>query len=523
MVAHLLLLFRPDRDFLARPFLEDAFYSLSVARSIGNGTGLTIDGVHATNGVQPLICFLYAPFFALSHGDTFMALRLAMGLDLVTFILAVLAISRFFSSLRKGGRGERKLLFWIAAGVLIWNYTIPAMFLNGLETGLSVGLAFWAAAYYNERIAPENRPPLLRSALLGAILGLAVLARIDLAFLVVSIIVWHLYRMHRRHTPAPGEARNIGALVRTLLECLLIGGVSVAVSAPWWLYNLTRFGSLVPISGQAQQMLIGNRLWVVLMTIHSLSDAFLMVVHTSAAYVVGFYTIVLGIFLFAIVSAAVFAVPAWRGAVTRSVVAVRERWQWGGVAPLAFLSVILIVYYSFYFSAPHFQWRYLITPRILIMLWIVALLFDLWGELPRRSMLRGLITLGGIGLAAVAVFIYRGNFRTEGNNIFLVPADWIRSHVPPAERVGMFQSGTTGFLFPGEVVNLDGKVNADALRAFQRKRLPRYVDSMGFAYIIDWDIYTKNVFADPSVRQHYVPIDTLPFEFVVWKRTSAAK
>jgi hypothetical protein len=35
-------------------FTEDAFYVFSVARNVAAGRGITIDGVHATNGFQPL-------------------------------------------------------------------------------------------------------------------------------------------------------------------------------------------------------------------------------------------------------------------------------------------------------------------------------------------------------------------------------------------------------------------------------------------------------------------------------------
>jgi hypothetical protein len=183
--------------------------------------------------------------------------------------------------------------------------------------------------------------------------------------------------------------------------------------------------------------------------------------------------------------------------------------------------MLLILYYSLYFSAPHFQWRYLLVPRILIMVGIVILLYELWRSASAGAWLRRLIGLAGLAVAGLSVFLFRGNFQNEWNNIFLVPGDWIGAHVRPGESVGMFQSGTTGFLYPRTVVNLDGKVNADALRAFQHDRMPAYADSMRFTYIIDWDFYTRNIFSDTVVRGHYIPIDTLPFRFVIWKRRDA--
>jgi hypothetical protein len=42
-------------------------------------------------------------------------------------------------------------------------------------------------------------------------------------------------------------------------------------------------------------------------------------------------------------------------------------------------------------------------------------------------------------------------------------------------RVGMFESGRTGYVFPDRILNLDGKVNSDALRAQQRHALLPYL------------------------------------------------
>ena len=45
------------------------------------------------------------------------------------------------------------------------------------------------------------------------------------------------------------------------------------------------------------------------------------------------------------------------------------------------------------------------------------------------------------------------------------------------------------------------------------------VDSASFDYIIDIDFYTRHIFSDPHLRSRYEPVDSLPFGFVVWRRT----
>src|SRR5438067_1710720 len=81
------LAFRSDWKIASRPYIEDAFYSLSCARHLALGHGFSVDGIHPTNGVQPLICILNAPCFWFSD-DRWFGVRL-------TFVVA--GIIQFFS------------------------------------------------------------------------------------------------------------------------------------------------------------------------------------------------------------------------------------------------------------------------------------------------------------------------------------------------------------------------------------------------------------------------------------------
>src|SRR5262245_27151358 len=57
------------RDLVTRgPLYDDSFYAFEVARHIARGHGSTFDGVHPTNGYQPLYVLLLVPVYWLS-GD----------------------------------------------------------------------------------------------------------------------------------------------------------------------------------------------------------------------------------------------------------------------------------------------------------------------------------------------------------------------------------------------------------------------------------------------------------------------
>ena len=64
--------------------------------------------------------------------------------------------------------------------------------------------------------------------------------------------------------------------------------------------------------------------------------------------------------------------------------------------------------------------------------------------------------------------------------------------------MGAFQSGVIGY-FNANVVNLDGKMNPEALTAAASHALPAYLDRADIQYLVDW----------PSVIDDALPADYL--------------
>jgi hypothetical protein len=510
LLYSLAMLARPDAHFLSRPFIEDAFYSLSAARSLGQGGGISIDGVTPTNGVQPLICFLYAPAFALAGDDLYAALRMTLALEIVLGTLAALALAWFALALLRPGAADdraRREIFWLIAGSVSVSYSLLVHLHNGLETALAAGFAFAATAFYIERIARRPDAPLAEFVRLGVLLGLGVLARIDLAILSATIAGWHLLSARRngvrRTAPLAGAAT--------------IGIVSFLVSLPWWLYNLIGFGHVMPTSGLAQKDLITDRLASVDLVVRGVSNALLLVMHAPGDLDgIGAYA---GLVLLAVVGAILLAVPPlrrWSLAALRHVARLIDLRQ---SMPLVAFLAIIVVYYTFFFGAPHFIPRYLTSLWLLLTLLLLVALYALWSTAPSAGLRRRAMIAAGALALAFSFWAQTRNFDDEGlySNVMMYPADWIAAHTAPNDRIGMFQSGTTGFLFE-RVTNLDGKVNPRALEALRSGTLARFADSADFDYIIDLDFYTRHIFHDARMRQRYLPIDSLPYGFIVWRR-----
>ncbi|MFZ5828804.1 MAG: hypothetical protein ACOY3P_01885, partial [Planctomycetota bacterium] len=59
--------------------------------------------------------------------------------------------------------------------------------------------------------------------------------------------------------------------------------------------------------------------------------------------------------------------------------------------------------------------------------------------------------------------------------------------VPQEEKLGVFQAGVFCYFSDLDIVNLDGKVNAEACRAIEEKRLHEYAREQGICYVADWE------------------------------------
>jgi hypothetical protein len=74
----------------------------------------------------------------------------------------------------------------------------------------------------------------------------------------------------------------------------------------------------------------------------------------------------------------------------------------------------------------------------------------------------------------------------------------VQEHVPAGAPVASGQTGTLGF-FRENVVNLDGKVNPDALT--NRDDIPGYLRRTGVVWFCDWTPLVNRYLGDPPARE----------------------
>lgn len=453
-----------DLDVVDRLFMpDDTYYTLSIARSIANGTGPSIDGVHLTNGFQPLIAFLLVPVFAVSS-DPDVGLRAALALLSVVDIAnaALLGVLAH----RLGGRPAAIL------AVALWAFSPVAIgnALNGLETSLAVlcQLAL-VAAWWRFRDTGAARWVVLA----GAAAGLALLARIDSVFLVAAFGLFELLR---------GSWRSVAMSAAT----------AVFVVAPWWLYSLARFGSPIPESGGAVLELVRVHQNFHLDVPEQLGWAAGSVLGApfvdSAILREGLYSLpVLGVLAWLVLVGVVGLALWWLGALRRD----RLPLLGLGVHALAVLT-----FYTLVVSAVWFFGRYLAPVQAAVTLLIAVGGAALWR---RRSRV-----MSRIGLAALAVLSAVGivgslsllatnpqvspDVELHGAKGYREAARDILALAPDGAVIGSMQSGALNY-YAGDrvrVVNLDGVVDQEAAEALHSGQLAAFARKRGVTHLADW-------------------------------------
>lgn len=495
---------------------DDSFYAFKIAQNMAAGQGMTFDGIHPTNGFQPLYVLLLVPIFFL-FGETlslpiYFALTLLAVFSLLTAVLIYLICRRYV------GRAASV----VAALIWVFSPIVTKQSANGLETSLTAFMIALCSYYYLEKIRPVRRPPVLRLILFGLLLGLAVLSRIDTLLLVMVVFLDYLLRLRRRKEPA-------SSLFRLSLVPL---GV-VVVYGPWLLLCMLACGSPLQDSGTATRFLslayapmfhFGSEnlgmdgpdasfIWAHL--VYSMSalkvsppvHVIFRAIEKAGEYFGtkgGFHLVgdILG--FLALLATALFIVK-WKRDPER-----RRRFEIGF---LLLFCGLLFASYSFYIFGAFFFLRYFYPIYFLACILISFIVQDLLDWLPRQSFGLRRIAVGVFVLYAglFSYFSYSQAFRSHAVYPFYDIAKWVRAHTEKGDTVGIFQCGTVGYLSDRKVINLDGKVNREALCALKNGCLEDYIQQEGIDVVID-NANVIDIFLDPACRSKAQSYTQIPDE-----------
>ena len=448
---------------------EDGYLMLTVARNVALGRSLTIaEGTIATNGVQPLVTYLWAGLHWLRGSQRMATLRSVVVVQLViaivTAILVALLAREAFRT--HPWRDVGALLagsLWFGSPLTLRHTT------NGLETGVYacfIATVLLVDAKWRER-------SFVRAAVLGVLLGTVFLVRVDAVFFIAVFLLldW------------AGTSSGRRRLTHSVVSALF----ALAVASPWLIYNARMFGHIVPVSGRAQNLnaqfaenlpavprVLAEYVWMATPLPAILADGWLAALLTTVA---------LSAFV-------VITILRMRRLGLRL-----ERWMTLVIVPAA----LLAAYYGIFFGAAYFLSRYLFPIALMsVLLPVVWVMPDAHGS-DRPPAFRSLLITAALTVL-VGVSAQRLYARSAQHDHAQV-VQWVAEHLTAGTWVGAPQSGTLGY-FHERTINLDGKVNPQALQARRDNRLFAYVvRDTPIEYIADWYGLARWVDHPETVRE----------------------
>lgn len=465
LVARVAPLFNEGGRLLQQYPTEDGYLMLTIARNIALGNGMsTADGTIATNGTQPLVNLLWAVGFWFSSGDKTAGVLFALIVQVLFSAVASFALFRFgMRVLDKHARAFE--ISALAAGAWYATLLSTTHGMNCLETGAyALGVVLFASCFVGRSGDPLAPWSFKRSLAVGLALGVVFWIRIDAVFLILGTCVVRA---------AFTEGAQLKITSRNVRSAVITGATTIVVASPWLIYNKLGFGSVMPISGTAQSWAasFGQNLT---QAIANLAEYVLVVAPIPQPLET--LPFVNAICALVLIAAAVIAFRLSRNSTS---VALRS---WIPVA--AIFAGGLFCYYGLLFGAPHFVGRYLYPLSPFLALLTAGVAWTLWD---RAGLDRFKFAGAFVSLALVAVVVYP-NVRQYGKGAhhqhFQV-VKWIANNASESDWVGAVQTGTLGF-FHDRTLNLDGKVNPEALEAAREQRIPEYVIEKNLRYLADW-------------------------------------
>jgi hypothetical protein len=485
-------------DLVAVAFSEggdDAYYFFTVARNIAQGHGITIDGTHWTTGFQPLwglICA--APFLAPSD-------RAAFAIIYVLSLLLWLASAALLVRLVR--RASTTPMQPLATALIVVLFLGETQFVrgyfNGMETGLYLTLTLGLLAAFQDYLGlPPGQVSLRRVAGLGVLAGLTMLARNDAFLLCGALLAVALFGGKRRQPVRDGA---------------IIVAIASAMVLPWLIYCQWAWGNPMPQSGIATSVAV--RGYVPL-------ESILRKIVASIAPL-GFFKVRsvvdehLAIAIAATLAAIAGWIVYWRRSEAAFVTPISRR------VLLAFgaANACLLLYYPLASSAGQFFERYFVPLKLLVFVLLAILIVRLWAAAGRGFVASALVLVLAAGTVAPNVYwVARDYSRPWRSHLGPEAYDIVRSRYATGNsRIGMFESGRLGFLYPTRVVNLDGKMSVEALRAVLSGTLDRYLQSANLDYVMlhdeDVEYFDQTI---PAWRKSRRKAPDMIGEFVVFEK-----
>ncbi len=450
--------------------VDDSFYYLEIGRNIAIGKGFTFDGLHITNGFQPLYQFLVAAVFRLTQ-DNEAGIRFVKALEAVILAMGAILLFRLAYKLTHS-RGAA----WIAAGVLFLPGPYGHPFGKGLFIGMESGINFVMLLFLLHMwIESMNGRKQARFFFLyGLVIGLTFLARLDNIFLIAGIAIHHVYFLRKKDSP-------------NLSNLLVTAAVSSAIGICYLLWNYFQFGDIVPISGRVQNWVSQQR------SAQFLALGWFDWVKNTLWFIFDIKPVAL------LPIIGIFGLPMLvliQKVTTRSsdAKALYDARHFSFLLVLWITSLFKVSYYSLFHQYPRSgDYWYYVQEVILFAVCAGYVSGYVFGRL-KDARWEVIARYGSLGLMALSLFSILNTkpvFEWELAS-YTVTRD-VSRFVNEEAILGAKDAGVLGYFLPNPVVNLDGLVNDERFFEYLNSgRVGQYVLEEDIQYILNLSAPTSN-------------------------------
>lgn len=465
LIIRLIISWADVRDLTGKILLDDAFIYFSISRNIALGNGITYNGVDPTNGFQPLWAFTIVPVFLLTR-NIYLDVNLALTIASIISTLTIFLIYKIAQKIFNENIGLLSAAFWGLNPLIIFQT------LDGGDIALYVFLILSTIFYY---ISLKGKLKYKNSIILGILLGLTILARMDGVFLAIAIILHILW----------SNKKNINIGIKKSITTIILAGL---VLSPWFIWSYFTFGTIVQSSAVAKYNLNrGIFPYFDLKEPKNLSETIKMITE-SLIRTVGSVTHQLGIVDFNLNFITVVISMFLLVTLLFSLKAVKK------MNVYVLFSVLLTLFYDFYLWGINI--RYL-TPVIPLLIILVSYgFYNLVIKIKKSNNL-----VAAVFVLFLLVLFNNGIIQWErGYSSWQVEiyddALWLKNNTHPNDIIASFNSGAYMFFSDRRVINLDGVVNFEALEALRNKSVINYAKSKNATIWVDSVYLNQTVIND---------------------------
>jgi hypothetical protein len=421
--------------------------------------------------------------YSFIQGDKIIAIKIIIVLEWLIALSGALIIYRIGKKVLKERNYAQDVSLLTA---MIW-YSSPNTYIqtmNALETGL-YGVAVIAASGYF--ILHKDKPGYLYFLIAGIIFGVLFWLRNDAIFFILSAaVLMYVYNI--------STDRKISGKI---IFSLIIGGL---ISVPWVIYSYIYFNSLMPISGQAEMINShpgGNIIVFPSVIIEYLS--LIIPVPYNFHINIPFFILCLLIITFIM-----FIIKRnW----TKIQLPERKMIVFFGIALSMF-----IIFYGPFFETYYFVPRYLFPFSAFLITFPLIALYNFQRIIRSKLFVLSQIAFFIMMIVVSYIRYYEGNFHSHYHMV-----NWVEKNVNKEQWVGAFQSGTIGY-FHDRTINLDGKVNPEALKALKEDKIYYYIADKKPDYLVNWQSTSMLIQFEPIKNNYNLIVNDTDNNISVFKR-----